>query len=253
MAKIIQLSEDRVESFDHNSTAVHAVAPVVSAIRKLIDCQEQLTFLDVGGGNGTFLDTMLMAVPSAKGTLVEISKGMAEKNIASERKVVVCENFLDWAATLAKGSARYHVVFFNFVLHHFVGVTRKESILLQESALHAAESILAEGGLIVIYEIHYNGLFHGELPSFLIHMLSSSRVLAPLIKRLGANTAGYGVCFHSESYWQILFKRCGLCVAHDYLIERGVFAGGQQRMLQAALNIATMNYKIHFLQSCDLR
>ena len=249
MAKIVQLSEDRVESFDHDSTAVHAVAPAVASIRRFLGPREQLSLLDVGGGNGTFLDMILSAVPSATGTLVEISEGMARKNTVSDRKTVVCEDFLEWAATVAKGVTRYDVVFFNFVLHHFVGKTRRQSVLLQKKALEAAQSILADCGLIVIYEIHYNGLFHNELPSWLIHALSSSKALAPLTKRMGANTAGYGVCFHSESYWRMLFAQCGLCVSHEYLIENGVFTGGRQLALKVGLSIRSMTYKIHFLQS----
>ena len=97
-------------------------------------------------------------------------------------------------------------------------------------------------------EIHYNGLFHEELPSSLIHALSSSPVLAPVVKRLGANTAGYGVCFHSESYWRKLYTQNGLDVVDEHLIVHGSFAGISARIKQILLNIGTMDYKIHFLQ-----
>jgi len=248
MAEIIQLAEERVESFDHDATAIHAVAPVVEAVRRFIPVQKHLTLLDVGGGNGTFLDTMLQAMSETSGTLIEMSQAMAEKNSRSDCKTIVCANFLDWAAKTAQGSKRFDVIFFNFVLHHFVGKHRDESIRLQSQALEAAKSVLADGGLIVVYEIHYNGLFYDELPSKLIHALSSSKVLAPLTKLMGANTAGYGVCFHSESYWRSLFGQAGLRVAHEHLIEEGSFAGIKPSIHKMLLNIATMNYKIHFLQ-----
>lgn len=248
MAEIIQLAEDRVESFAHDSTAIHAVAPVVNAIRRFIPVKENLSLLDVGGGNGTFLDTMLQAMPDATGTLVEMSLGMAEKNSTSNRKTVVCANFLDWAAKTTQSAQRFDVIFFNFVLHHFVGKHRNESIRLQTRALQGAKSVLAEGGLIVVYEIHYNGLFHDESSSALIHALSSSALLSPVVKRLGANTAGYGVCFHSENFWRRLFGEHGLKVANEHLIVHGSFAGMGSRIKQVLLNISTMDYKIHFLQ-----
>jgi SAM-dependent methyltransferase len=249
MAEMIQLAEERVESFANDSTAIHAVAPVVSAVRQHVPAKAHLSLLDVGGGNGTFLDTMLQALPDATGTLVEMSQGMADKNAPSPRKAVVCANFLDWAAATAQSEQRFDVIFFNFVLHHFVGKRWDESNRLQAQALQAAKSVLARDGLIVVYEIHYNGLFNDELPSTLIHALSSSALLSPVVKRLGANTAGYGVCFHSENYWKKLFGENGLSVVNEHLIVHGSFAGISARIKQGLLNIATMDYKIHFVKT----
>jgi hypothetical protein len=248
MAEIIQLAEERVESFANDSTAIHAVAPVVSAVRQHVPTKGNLSLLDVGGGNGTFLDTMLQAMPDATGTLVEMSQGMADKNVQSPRKAVVCANFLDWAGSTAHCEHRFDVIFFNFVLHHFVGRNRAESIRLQALALQAAKLVLAKDGLIVVYEIHYNGLLHDEMPSTLIHTLSSSALLSPVVKRLGANTAGYGVCFHSENYWKKIFGENGLSVVNEHLIVHGSFAGISARIKQGLLNISTMDYKIHFLK-----
>jgi SAM-dependent methyltransferase len=250
MAELIKLADDRVERFDHGTTAIHAVDPVVDAVRSYIPARSNLALLDVGGGNGTFLDAMLMAMPGDSfGTVVEMSKAMVEKNITSSRKFVVRANFLDWVVASGQAEKRFDVIFFNFVLHHFVGRQRNESIKLQTRALGAAKSILADGGLIVVYEIHYNGWFDGELPSKLIHALTSSTTLEPVVKQLGANTAGYGVCFHSENYWRSLFSENGLKVVHDHLIVHGSFAGLSPRIKQFLLNISTMDYKIHFLQA----
>jgi SAM-dependent methyltransferase len=249
MAEIVQLAEERVESFANDSTAIHAVAPVVSVVRQHLHEKEYLSLLDVGGGNGTFLDTMLQAIPDSTGTLVEMSHGMADKNAPSTRKTVVCANFLDWASAAAQIQQRFDVIFFNFVLHHFVGKRRAESNRLQIQALQAAKSVLAKDGLIVVYEIHYNGLLHDELPSTLIHTLSSSALLSPVVKRLGANTAGYGVCFHSENYWKKLFGGNGLSVVNEHLIVHGSFRGVNARVKQILLNISTMDYKIHFVRS----
>jgi len=40
MAEIIQLAENRVENFATDSTAIHAVAPVVNAIRQHVPAKE---------------------------------------------------------------------------------------------------------------------------------------------------------------------------------------------------------------------
>jgi hypothetical protein len=46
----------------------------------------------------------------------------------------------------------------------------------------------------------------------LIFGLTKSRALAPFTRRLGANTAGVGVCFLSERRWRALLAQAGLTV-----------------------------------------
>ena len=251
MAEIIELSDDRVENFDHDTTAITTAALIAGRINQAFSDRSALSLLDVGGGNGTFLDAMLLAMPrDSFGTIVEMSGPMVERNTTSERKCVIHANFLDWAASV-DAAQRFDVIFFNFVLHHFVGKRRAESIRLQTRALNAAKALLSVGGLIVVYEIHYNGLFQHELPSKLIHLFTSSAALAPIVRRLGANTAGYGVCFHSETYWRTLFATSELRVVSEHCIVQGSFNGLNLRIKQLLLNISTLEYKIHLLQFRD--
>ncbi|ABC29203.1 hypothetical protein HCH_02388 [Hahella chejuensis KCTC 2396] len=249
MNDIVRLSEDRVAYFDHDSTAVHAVSPVVNIVRSLLGSPTSVNLLDVGGGNGTFLDTMLNSMPESRGTIVEMSPAMAGKNASRHNKVVVCDNYLDWANRKLDSDERFDVIFFNFVLHHFVGDSWGSSVELQRKALEVSKSLLKENGVIVVYEIHYNGGVFDEITSKIIYGVSSSRILAPVAKIMGSNTAGFGVCFHSEPFWIDLFCKQGLVCKKEYVIMKGVFRGVLPKIHKFLLNIKSMNYKIHFIGS----
>ncbi|WLQ15456.1 class I SAM-dependent methyltransferase [Hahella aquimaris] len=249
MNDIVQLSEDRVAYFDHDSTAVHAVSPVVNIIRALLNNPASVNLLDVGGGNGTFLDTMLSSMPESKGTIVEMSRAMADKNAPRHNKEVICDNYLDWADRKLDGDERFDVIFFNFVLHHFVGESWTASVELQNKALEISRRLLTRGGVIVVYEIHYNGGLFNEITSKIIYGVSSSKVLAPFAKLMGANTAGFGVCFHSEPFWRELFSKQGMICKKEHLIMEGAFQGVLPKIHKFFLNVKSMSYKIHFIGS----
>jgi len=245
MSGFVKLSEDRVSEFDNHSTAEHTTGPIKSIVNQSIP-RGDLLLVDVGGGNGSFLDQLLKEFPDAQGINVELSAEMCGKNRENSRKTVVCDNFISWAKQQPIDK-KVDVVVFNFVLHHFVSADYAESLKLQQAALNAASNILADDGMIIIYEINYNGVWIDDLPSRLIHAFTASRWMAPFVKALGANTAGYGVCFHSENYWKSLCQHIGLSVADQYMIQPGVFRGMKPILHKLALHIGSMNYQIFFL------
>jgi hypothetical protein len=55
----------------------------------------------------------------------------------------------------------------------------------------------------------YDGITYHNLPGRAIFALTSSRVLSKVVRRLGANTAGVGVCFQSERSWRKIFREAG--------------------------------------------
>jgi hypothetical protein len=57
-------------------------------------------------------------------------------------------------------------------------------------------------GRLSVFENMYDGLLIDNLPGRLVYRLTSSRGLAGLCRRLGANTAGVGVCFRSKRQWE---------------------------------------------------
>jgi len=242
----VRLAEDRIEEFDNAATAQHTIDPVKEIIRRSIP-RDNLVFVDVGGGNGTFLDNLLQDFPHAKGVNIDRSPLMCEKNQTNERKTVHCGDFMSWSEQRTKENSRVDVVFFNFVLHHFVSSTHAESVAAQQAALEVASKILCDDGLIVVYEINYNGWLVDDFPGKLIHWFTSSRRLSLFVKAMGANTAGYGVCFHSERSWKYFFSKAGLSILHQHQIVSGEFRGFKPIMHKLVLNIRSMDYKIYCL------
>lgn len=166
-------------------------------------------FLDVGGGNGIFTDRVLDAYPQAEGVIVEPSQTLRERNLPRPSKTLVSGTF--------QGAAfdprhRFDVIFFNWVLHHFVADTYRQTQALQLQGLIDARNLLAPGGILVIFENYYPGLLIDDLPSRLIYTLTASRLLKAFTQRLGANTAGVGVCFHSLHAWLSKVSQAGLTV-----------------------------------------
>ncbi len=58
----------------------------------------------------------------------------------------------------------------------------------------------------------YDGAVFDALPSHLIYELTASKALAGITWRMGANTAGVGVCFRSKRGWEKVIDQAGLTV-----------------------------------------
>ncbi|MFV0306517.1 MAG: class I SAM-dependent methyltransferase [Desertimonas sp.] len=165
------------------------------------------SFLDLGGGHGAFADRVLAAFPDASAVGGDTGTPLRDRNRPHPNKTV---REID-ATRLADAEVdRQDVVFLNWVLHHLV-VTgdyhRTRQTIVR--ALTDVRWRLRPGGRVSVYENLYEGPLGVNLPGRLIFGLTSMRVLAPLTGRLGANTAGVGVCFHSERAWRKIFEDAG--------------------------------------------
>jgi len=198
-----KLSESQLQTFDHD----YVPAELADGISRAICAQfpaGRFSFLDVGGGRGFFADKILNSFPSATGTVLDNSELLLYQNEHDHRKKLVLASATQLSSSL-KGK-KFDVIFFNLSLHHFVDASYRKTRQLQRDALSQAKSVLAPGGAIVVTENLYDGMFGSELPGYLVYLLTSSRLLAPVVKRLGANTAGCGVCFLSTRGWRREFE-----------------------------------------------
>ena len=166
-------------------------------------------FLDIGGGNGVFTDRVLDAFPQTQGVIVEPSRTLRERNLPRPSKTLVPGTF---QAAAFDPERCFDVIFFNWVLHHFVADTYGQTQRLQLQGLMDARNLLTADGIVVIFENYYPGLLIDDLPSRLIYTLTASRLLKAFTQRLGANTAGVGVCFHSRTAWLRKVAQAGLQV-----------------------------------------
>jgi len=164
-------------------------------------------FIDIGGGNGNFTDRILNQYVKSKGILIDNSELLINTNKKNPRKLIIndsienIDKYIDF---------KVDIIFFNWLLHHLVSSSYSETINNIKGALLQSKSLVSSTGFISIFENMYDGLLVDNLPSHLIFHLTSSKLISPLIKRLGANTAGCGVGFLSQNKWCEVIKETGL-------------------------------------------
>ena len=170
----------------------------------------EFSFVDVGGGNGSFADMLLAAYPAARGVVLDPAEILLRENKPDPRK----ELKLARAESMDElfGERKFDLILFNWILHHLVIGSYAKTIALQRTVIAKARRLLNPGGAVSVLENLYEGTVVDGVPSRLIFELTSSRLLKPLVRRLGANTAGCGVCFRSRQAWHEDAERAGLRV-----------------------------------------
>lgn len=191
-----KLDDSQVEVFDTDHVNDERWLTVKTVIDREFPAGE-FTFLDVGGGNGMFADRLLEAYPHSKGTVLDNSEVLLSRNQPNERKAIL----LDSVENLDRINMRYDIIIVNWLLHHVVGESHALTRRNQISTLRTLGTLLTERGRISVFENVYDGLLIESLPGWLIFQLSANQAISPITRRLGANTAGVGVCFLSKKQW----------------------------------------------------
>ena len=202
-----KLDDSQVESFDTEYAFGNRWDTVKSRIDKDFP-HGRFRFLDLGGGNGVFTDTVLETYPNSNGTLLDNSEKLLSRNRKNERKKLVCASVEDLAAL----DGRFDVVFVHWLLHHLIGNSYVETRRNQLVTLANLAQYLTERGRISVFENTCNGWLVDNLPGWLIFQISSAKAIAPITRRMGANTAGVGVCYLSKDQWLSTIQRSGLRV-----------------------------------------
>jgi len=205
-----KLADSALATFDHDYVSDAAFAAIAARIRGDFP-DGRFSFLDIGGGKGFFADRVLAEFPECTGVVLDNADLLLYANAENARKRLVLGSATDLQSIFP--AERFDVAFFNFALHHFIGTSYAETRRLQRESLRQAALMLTSAGRIAVSEITYNGALVDNLPSHVVFRLTSSKALAPVVARLGANTAGTGVCFMSAKTWQREFDRLGLATA----------------------------------------
>jgi len=203
------LDDDQLRTFN----AEHICPGEWDIIKPVFDASfaaRDFSFVDVGGGNGLFADMLLDAYPRAHGVVLDPAEILLRENRPHPRK----ELRLARAETMDElfGERKFDLILFNWILHHLVLDSYAKTIALQRTVLEKARRLLKPGGAVSVLENLYEGSVVDGVPSRLIFQLTSSKTLRPLVRHLGANTAGIGVCFRSRQAWRKDAARTGLVV-----------------------------------------
>ncbi|MEH1816440.1 MAG: class I SAM-dependent methyltransferase [Nostoc sp.] len=213
---IRQLNNQQLEEFDQEYIDDLRWEKVKSLIDQNFS-EKRFSFLDIGGGNGMFADRILQNYPKSVATLIDNASILLELNRPNIRKTWLLAS-VEELNNLFEDNTKFDLIFFNWSLHHFVKNSYHQTRKIQREALINARNLLSENGCISIFENMYDGIVFTKLPSYLIFYLTSSKILAPIMKKLGANTAGCGVCFLSKPQWEDIINNAELMVSQytDY-------------------------------------
>jgi hypothetical protein len=205
-----KLEDSQLETFDAEYISDNCWEIVKEQIEKDFP-DDDFTFLDIGGGNGKFADRLLANYPKCRGTVLDNSELLLNRNTCNHRKKIIFNS----VENLSSLNEKYDIVSFNWLLHHLVGNSYAQSRQNIDKTLQKAISLLTERGRISIFENMYNGLIFDGLPSYLIYNLTSLKSISAFTSRMGANTAGVGVCFLSKNQWVSTFERNNLQTLND--------------------------------------
>jgi ubiquinone/menaquinone biosynthesis C-methylase UbiE len=171
-----------------------------------------LNVLDLGGGNGIFVDQLLARFPKSAATIVDISSLLLAKNKPSGRKELIHGSIECISDILAGRTFDYITV--NWVFHHLVGNSYRACRKNCHNALMQCKELLKPNGMLIVAEVMFTGYLRSNLPSHIIYAITATRW--PWFVRVAKrffNTAGVGVCFRSQRAWQHMFAQAGFDVA----------------------------------------
>jgi ubiquinone/menaquinone biosynthesis C-methylase UbiE len=211
------LAEDQNEDFDQDYHSAADLKQKIDVIRARLP-EGPVSILDIGGGNGRFLDSLLSAFPTANGYLIDPSQALLSRNAVSSRKHLV-QGSVDQLEEIFPNQT-FDIITINWVLHHLVGPTWRKSVSNAIAALEIAARLLSPSGMIIVAEDMFDDIFGGDLPSHVIFAITSikNHRFAKLA-RCCFNTAGVGICFHSQSAWEALFRRAGMKTEQTFFGE----------------------------------
>jgi ubiquinone/menaquinone biosynthesis C-methylase UbiE len=208
--KIRVLEKSQVESFDTEYVDQEMWATLETILNNRMSVtNSNFSFLDLGGGNGKFTDKILSKFEECQGYLLDNSSYLLSLNTVNQRKTIVEVNAEEIEGLLQ--DQKFDIIFMNWVLHHFVKGGYSKTLQTQVNILSQAKNLLSENGRIIVIENLPEGLFGETICSFIINRVTSSKIFAPIVKKMGGNTAGVGICFLGEQQWLKQFLLAGLC------------------------------------------
>jgi SAM-dependent methyltransferase len=205
MTALKKLDDSQVEDFDTDYVEGNRWTVLKAQIDRDFP-GGKFSFLDVGGGNGRLADLLLATYPHSQGTVLDSSDALLARNKPHERKTIVCDS----AENVSRVGRKHDLICMHWLLHHLVGANYAQTRRNQQAILRTLPLLMSENARVSIFENNYNGWVVDTAPGYLVYQLTSAARIAKLIRMMGANTAGVGVCFLSRRQWLDALERAGL-------------------------------------------
>ena len=201
--ELIQLDEGQLDYFMEDGHEVYRAQWQEQTGRiptEIGGVDEEFRILDIGGSNGRFSDRMLAEYPRAQAVVVDNSDYLLRQNIPNDRKRLLLGSATQLPEIL--DGEKFDFIFVNCLLHHLVTGSYSGSRRTIRGVLRDISGALSERGRVSIWENVFEGALLTNFPSRAIFEITSVRALSKIARRLGANTAGVGVCFLTRPQWR---------------------------------------------------
>jgi ubiquinone/menaquinone biosynthesis C-methylase UbiE len=208
--KFRRLSEKQNAAFDAEFHSHEELEKKFLLLEKLNE-DKPFNLLDLGGGNGLFVDQLLARFPKSSATILDISAPLLAKNTPSDRKELI-HSAIEYIPNLLTGRT-FDYITMNWVLHHLVGNNYRMCWENCLDTLMQYRELLKPNGMLLVAENMFDGYLRSNFPSHLVYAITATRW--PWFVRLARpffNTAGVGVCFQSQRAWKRMFAQAGLDV-----------------------------------------
>ena len=175
-------------------------------VAAFIDSKDYTIGADIGGSVGQFAN--LLKDRCKKLERIDV----IDPSVSSRNSFCGVENvhFLHTSLEQLNADRKYDFVVVNFVLHHIVRNTNRQTYEAQKNFISKVSSMLKEDGVIFVEENIYEGVFGTDLGGRVIYEITKLESIASLTRKVGANTAGEGVRFRNQRSWDIMFRSVGL-------------------------------------------
>jgi SAM-dependent methyltransferase len=164
----------KIKSYFDNHAHHHAYhqhpssyLPIIEYIKK-IESGSRIKILDIGCGDGSFIKSSIMTGIDAFFVGTDVSYNMinmAKNNLDHQRvELFVADGF----KLPIKSEIKFDLIHIDSVLHHLIGNTRSQSMVLVNLMLNLLIDRLSDNGVLVVEEQHYVSYIIANITSSII-------------------------------------------------------------------------------------
>lgn len=183
-----------------------------------------ITLLDVGAGGGYFTkavcDYLRQRRYEVTAYVLDPMRYPSWDHFQEE--ITFCQESVEHVDTYFK-NIKFDLIFCNKVFHHFVTDTYAGTLDMMRTCMKKLRKKLSKNRKLCILDIFYDGLLVDSWPSRVIYHCTSQKneFLIKVFRKLGAQSAGSGVCFQSEKMWRRMIGQSHFAI--DVLEKGPVF------------------------------
>jgi SAM-dependent methyltransferase len=175
------------------------------AVLAKVSDRQNIKILDIGGASGYFAQALATRFSGNACSVFVVDTTRYDTWNDSGGVNFIEASADELAALFEEGT--FDLIFANRVIHHLVKASWGKSLLSIEHVMRQMAQLLNSDGYLCITDHFYNGALFDSAASRIIFALTSCGFppVASLCRKLGAESAGVGVCFLSKRLWEYMF------------------------------------------------